>query len=94
MEIEKYIWIFVGDGSKIPTGVFSSREKAIEWIQQNELAGYLGEFPVDVGVYDWAMTLDYYKKRPHLKFDRQDFTTALLDHEHFTETDYEQMDDS
>ena len=72
-----------------PTGVFSSYEQAVRWIEKHKLVGYLGEFPIDVGVYDWAMQLDYYKRNTRLNFDRQNFATGLLNHYHFTKDHHE-----
>jgi hypothetical protein len=55
MQIEAYVWVFNGVGGTFPSGVFSSREKAEEWIARNRLSGTLTMYPVDVGAWDWAI---------------------------------------
>jgi hypothetical protein len=51
----KSVWVFTGLGSPLPAGVFSTQEKAEGWIAAHRLSGTLSEYPLDVGVYDWAL---------------------------------------
>jgi hypothetical protein len=56
-------WIYVFNGSTdpprpgltYPGGVFSTREKAEEWIAKHRLSGILTAYPLDEGVYDWSV---------------------------------------
>lgn len=50
---ERSVWIFMGDRAHWPSGVFSSREAAVQWITERHLTGMITEYPVDVGVYDY-----------------------------------------
>lgn len=51
----EYVWIFLGAGGWMPSGVFSDYYSAVDWIIKYSLSGYLGKFPVDIGVFDWAI---------------------------------------
>lgn len=60
------VWVFNGDGGAgFPSGVFASRASAEAWIRQNKLTGVLTEYPLGVGVYDWAVQRNLFvPKRP------------------------------
>ena len=85
----EYMWIVMGDGGSLPIGVFSSHEKARKWIKKYKIAGYLGKFPVDIGVYDWLVDVGYFKPEKHPPMNRQTFASGSLEHEHFEATDYD-----
>lgn len=51
------IWFFHGEGGRFSSGVFTSIEKAEIWIDQHKLSGVLTAYPIDEGVYDWAITV-------------------------------------
>lgn len=52
----KHVWIFNGSGSRrFPGGVFSTLEKAEQWIVKNRLTGVLTAYPLDEGCLDWAV---------------------------------------
>jgi hypothetical protein len=82
----KYIWIFMGEGSWTPTAVFTSFDEADEWIRGRGLSGHLSEYPINISVYDWAITLGLHKP----KYDSQKsaqhiqkFGSAFLQHHHY-----------
>lgn len=50
----EFVWVFSG-GGMFPSGVFSTRDKAEEWIAANRLTGTLTRYPVDMGAYQWAV---------------------------------------
>jgi hypothetical protein len=54
---ENAVWVFVGVGAAFPSGVFSTCSRAAEWISKNTLSGTLTAYPVDEGVFDWAIRL-------------------------------------
>jgi hypothetical protein len=80
-----FIWIFNGTGSKFPSGVFAEKETAIAWISQHQLTGLLAKYPINVGLYDWALEMNYFKPR---RDDQKSsefiarFTCASLEHYH------------
>jgi hypothetical protein len=49
------MWVFTGAGSSLPSGVFSTRERAESWIREHKLTGLLTMYRVDVGAYQWAV---------------------------------------
>jgi hypothetical protein len=50
-----YIWVFVGEQSSACGGVFSDLAIAENWILQHSLSGLLSQYPLNEGVFDWAV---------------------------------------
>jgi hypothetical protein len=82
----EFIWLFNGAGARLPSGAFVKKEQAVLWISQHGLTGILTKYPVNVGVYDWALRMNYFTA----KRDEQKaadfigrFTCASLEHCHF-----------
>ncbi|MCK7555648.1 hypothetical protein MKQ70_11735 [Chitinophaga sedimenti] len=81
-----YIWIFNGENSRFGSGAFSTLTKAEEWISKNKLTGVLTRYPVDMGVYEWAIAHDLFsvKKEEHLQSSFiGKFTSASQEHFHY-----------
>jgi len=80
------IWVFSGVGSHFPAGIFSSRDKAEVWVRAHHLSGTLTKYPVDIGLYDWALAHGFFhvraedQKAPEFI---QRFTTASQEHHHY-----------
>ncbi len=69
----KTVWVFNGEQSRLPAGIFTTREAAEAWIRERGLSGTLSEFPVDVGAYDHALREGLFTpKKPH------EFTPAFM----------------
>jgi hypothetical protein len=49
------VWLFHGVEANFTGAVFTSRERGEEWVAANKLTGMLTRYPVDTGVYDWAI---------------------------------------
>src|SRR5579863_5951730 len=49
------VWVFNGIKSQFPSGVFTTTEKAEEWIHKHGLSGTLTLYHVDEGAYDWSI---------------------------------------
>ena len=80
------IWIFNGASGRFPSGVFSSGEKAKKWILDHKLSGVLTEYPIDTGVYDWAINNDFFcpkKDKERTPEFIQKFSCAQQKHYHF-----------
>jgi hypothetical protein len=80
------VWIFNGSGAQFPSGAFSSREKAETWIQQHRLNGTLTAYPIDIGVYDWAIAAAHFQpKRDEQREPEfiQRFSSASQKHYHY-----------
>ena len=82
----EHIWIFNGVDARFPGGAFSSKENAEAWITENGLSGLLVKYPVDVGLYDWAVDSGIFNpKRNEQKTARfiQRFGCASAEHYHY-----------
>jgi hypothetical protein len=92
-EHSRTIWVFIGEGGAFPSGIFSNRASAQEWIIRHSLSGILTEYPIDTGVFDWAIKRgSFLPKRPEQstpKFIGR-FTCASLEHIHFENGKYTQ----
>jgi len=80
------IWVFNGNKSNFPSGVFSNREVAEAWIGRYGLSGVLTKYPIDEGVYDWALANGTFKVKredqTQAKFI-QSFSSASQEHYHY-----------
>lgn len=82
----KDIWVFNGVMARFPSGLFTSLEDAKTWIKHNKLTGVLTKYPVNTGVYDWAIKKSFFRptedKHSSSSFIGS-FTCAAMDHLHF-----------
>ena len=81
-----HVWIFNGENGRFSSGVFSSKEKADSWIEDNCLTGVLTLYPVDKGVYDWAIENGHFVPEKVLQKEPsfiQKFTSASQEHYHY-----------
>lgn len=87
-----YIYVFVGEDSNVvPAGIFTTYEKAADWIEKNEVSGMLNHMPIDISLYDWAIKKEYFKPKITEKYGdrqfqprfKQKFSCASLHHWHF-----------
>jgi hypothetical protein len=80
------IWIFNGPKAQFPSGVFTQRETAESWIRQHGLSGTLTAYPVDVGTYDWAVSVGHFTPKRddqrNAEFIER-FSSATLEHYHY-----------
>jgi hypothetical protein len=82
----KTIWIFNGIKANFPSGAFTSRDSAEAWIEKHSLSGTLTRYPIDVSVYDWAVSKTYFKpsKDEHISSDFiARFSSASQEHYHY-----------
>jgi hypothetical protein len=80
------VWVFNGDGGRFAGGIFTSRDRAETWISDNKLNGLLTRYPLDVGVYEWAIAAGLFTaKKPDHSTARfiGSFTTASQTHDHY-----------
>lgn len=80
------VWVFNGAGASLPAGVFADEAAAVSWIRINSLSGILTEYPLDTGVYDWAISCGIWE--PEKASQRSPefigkFSSAYLKHRHF-----------
>ncbi|GAB3927997.1 DUF7710 domain-containing protein [Mucilaginibacter myungsuensis] len=87
------IWIFHGTGARFSSGVFTSLNVAEKWIMANKLTGLLTKYPINEGVYDWAIKNDFFEiKKDSEKepFFIQAFTSGSQEHYHYENGELEQ----
>jgi hypothetical protein len=80
------IWLFHGSEAQFASAVFTERVAAESWIAENRLTGVLTEYPVNVGVYDWAIEKGYFKPKTSVHVSPAfigRFTTATQEHFHY-----------
>src|SRR5215472_1784381 len=65
MDCSDSVWVFNGARSTFPSGVFSTREAAERWIAKHSLSGTLTHYPIDVGMYAYAIAKSFFSpKKP------------------------------
>jgi len=80
------VWVFVGVNGRFPSGVFSTKEIAQDWIREHGLSGLLTLYPLDQGVYDWAINNHMFSvKKESERYPEfiQRFTSASQEHYHY-----------
>ncbi|WP_433900162.1 DUF7710 domain-containing protein [Sphingobacterium puteale] len=80
------VWVFHGEGGRFSSGVFTSIEKAEIWIARHKLSGVLTAYPIDEGLYDWALFNDFFNVKKQAQMEAnfiQQFTFASQDHYHY-----------
>lgn len=80
------VWLFYGAGARFASGAFSDQKEAMEWIEKHKLTGLLTKYPLDVGVYEWAIKNEFFSpKKEHESTPEfiQRFTCANQEHYHF-----------
>jgi hypothetical protein len=80
------VWVFNGARSNFPSAIFTTRELAEEWIARHRVTGTLTRYPLDQGVYEWAVEHGYFKPK---RLDQQTgefigrFSAANQEHYHY-----------
>lgn len=82
----KKIWVFNGANSRFASGVFTERPIAESWIKRNKLTGVLTLYPIDIGVYEWAISSGTFYPKKEVESEPefiQKFTSASQEHYHY-----------
>ena len=80
------VWVFVGDRGRFPSAVFDGTEAAREWIKKHGLTGTLTLYPLNQGIFDWAITNEYFEVKAEKEITPsfvQNFSSAYQEHFHF-----------
>ena len=83
---QEYVYVFMGENSIVPSGIYKTYNKANEWIEKNSLSGGLHKLPIDISLYDWATKQDYFTPKTESQSGPkfiQTFSCASVDHWHF-----------
>jgi hypothetical protein len=80
------VWVFSGAGSRFSSGVFIDKDAAMQWISKHKLSGVLTQYPLNQGVYDWAIDNGVFEPKKEYENSPdyiQKFTCAAQEHYHF-----------
>jgi hypothetical protein len=80
------VWVFHGEEAQFTSAVFTEQSKAEAYIKKHSLSGLLTEYPLDIGIYEWVISKDYWKpKYPSQRSPKfiGGFTSAYLNHYHY-----------
>jgi hypothetical protein len=83
---EHGVWVFNGDGGAFPSAVFSSVDRADEWIAKHGLSGVLTWYPIDVPVYEWVIAKGWWQPKKEHQTEPtfiQRFSSASAEHFHY-----------
>lgn len=84
----KEVWVFNGAKGSFPSGVFLKKSIAERWIEQHGLSGTLTCYPVDKGVYDWAIEKGHFSPKKDSGTSAsfiQTFSSASQEHHHYAD---------
>ena len=79
---EFYMWVVQGSRASFPSAIFSSKEKAVQWIEKYKISGMLSKYPIDISIYDWTIMKGFFKpKRDDQKTSDfiQSFSTVYIE---------------
>lgn len=86
---DQHVWVFTGH-RQVPSGIFSTIERAETWIRIHGLTGALTAFPMDEGCFDWAVRCGITNLKVEKLAVRQldaeftgNFCTASQEHFHY-----------
>ena len=84
------VWVFNKTNASFSGGVFSELALAEKWIKENRLSGIITKYPVDQGVFDWAIENNMHSIKPEKLSEKSKqpnfiggFTTAAQEHYHY-----------
>lgn len=80
------VWIFHGEGGRFGSAVFTNIDAAEDWIGKHKLTGLLTLYPLNIGVYDWAIENEFFETKTEKQKSSQfiqGFTSAAQDHFHY-----------
>ncbi len=60
---EFYMWVVQGSRASFPSAIFSSKEKAVQWIEKYKISGMLSKYPIDISIYDWTIMKGFFKPK-------------------------------
>jgi len=80
------IWVFHSENARFAGGTFSDQKVAEEWILKHSLTGLLTAYPINCGVFDWAVENEYFNPKKDLHKTPNfigGFTSASQEHYHY-----------
>ena len=87
----KEVFVFHSPNTgRFSSGVFSEKAKAEVWIKKYSLTGVLTVYPINLGIYDWAILNGYFKPSKEKEFTSDfisGFSSASQIHYHYEDGD-------
>lgn len=80
------IWVFHSSKARFTGGIFSSKKLAEEWILKHKLTGMLTAYPLNSGVFDWAIESNLFQPKGENHNNPEfigGFTSASQEHYHY-----------
>lgn len=80
------VWVFNGEKTAFASGIFLDKALAEGWILENKLSGVLTLYPVNTGVYQWAIGKGFFTPKKCSQLEASfigSFTTASQEHYHY-----------
>ena len=80
------VWVFNHARASFPGGIFTSLDLAESWINEHRLTGTLTLYPINIGVYDWAIAKGLFRAdKPHQATPDfiGRFTSGSMEHHHY-----------
>lgn len=87
MQLE-YIWIIQNSENSNLIACFLNKNDAEKYIQDNHIKCMLTQYPVNISVYDWVISNDYWtpKIEPQKSAAfKANFSSAYLEHDHYNQ---------
>jgi hypothetical protein len=87
------VWVFNGQGGKFPGGVFVDKRDAERWIYDHKLTGVLTLYPLNEGIYEWAIKKGYFKPQKEKQMLANfigAFSSASQEHYHYLDGNLEE----
>ncbi len=88
MKESNNVFVFNGENSTFPLGIFSTKADAIGFISLHKLNGTLTKYPIDIDIYSWSVQKGYLKiKNENQKSSKfiEKFSSAYLEHWHISD---------
>ena len=79
------VYVFTGINAGLAAAVFTSKEKAIEWVNQTGVSGTLTEMPLDISAYEHAIQNNLFEPKKEVQREPRFIATftSRLWHDHF-----------
>jgi hypothetical protein len=86
MDQVEFVWVFNGARACFPSGIFTDLDRAVRWIGEHGLTGTLTAYPLETGVYEWAIAEGSLRPRKPPQTTPEfigRFTSASMEHHHY-----------
>lgn len=84
--MNEFVYVFNGEKAALPAGIFTEFDLAKAWIEKNKLSGILNKYPINIGIYDWAVLNEFFVPKTTEQQEArfiEGFSCASIEHWHF-----------